>query len=109
MNRPPPGYDDESVVPQQRMRFLLGQFEDELDKINAVFQQHIPGEFHASRMPLEEEFPRLRASAEELGSDYPFLIDRLLADYQHFRDEPSQENLEKLFSEVKSLQLLLAG
>jgi len=109
MNFPPPGYDDESVVPQHRLQFLLGQFEDELSKIQTVFEQHLPGQFHTPKTPIEHEFAQLRASAEELGSDYPFLVERLIADYEHFRDEPSEDKLERLFSDVKSLQLLLVG
>ena len=109
MNYPPPGYDDESIVPQHQMKRMLGQLEDELSKIETVFQQHLPGEFHPPQDLLEQEFGKLRASAEELGSDYPFLVERLIADYEHFRDEPSEDKLERLFSDVKSLQLLLVG
>lgn len=109
MKGPPPGYDDESVVPQNRLKFLLGQFEDELSKIESVFRQHVPGQFEAPTHSMEHAFEQLRASAEELGSDYRFLIDRLITDYENFRDEPSQEQLEKLFGDVKSLQLLLIG
>lgn len=109
MNGPPPGYDDESVVPQYRLKFLLGQFEDELSKIESVFRQNVPGQFESPTHSIEPAFEQLRASAEELGSDYRFLIERLVADYERFREEPSQEQLEKLFGDVKSLQLLLVG
>jgi hypothetical protein len=109
MNFPPPGYDDESIVPRHRLKFLLGQFEDELSKIETVFHQHLPGQFQTPKAAIEQEFWKLRASAEELGSDYPFLVERLISDYEHFRDEPSEEKLERIFSDVKSLQLLLVG
>lgn len=108
MNFPPLGYDDESVVPQQRLKFLLGQLESELDKVRLVFQQHLPGQF---RMParMEKDFWSLRASAEELGSEYSFLVEKLISDYEHFRDTPEPQKLEVIFNDVKSLQLLLAG
>jgi len=109
MSFPPPGYDDESVVPQHQLKFLLGQLEDEFLTIQTVFQQHLPGQFQAPATQIQQEFGLLRVSAEELGADYPFLVDRLIADYEHFCDEPSQEKLETLFSDVKSLQLLLVG
>jgi hypothetical protein len=108
MNFPPHGYDDDTVVPQQRLKVLLGNFEAELGKIQSVFQQHLPGQF---RMPakIEKEFWSLRAAAEELGSEYSFLVEKLINDYEHFRDKPDQEKLDQIFSDVKSLQLLLVG
>ena len=108
MNFPPHGYDDETVVPQQRLKFLLSQLESELDTVQRVFQQHLPGQF---KMParLEKEFWTLRASAEELGGEYTFLVEKLISDYAHFRDTPDQEKLDKIFGDVKGLQLLLAG
>ena len=108
MNFPPPGYDDETVVPQQRLKLLLGQLESELGKIRLVFQQHLPGQF---LMPpkIERELWTLRASAEELGSEYSFLVDKLVRDYEHFCDTPDQEKLDQIFSDVKSLQLLHVG
>lgn len=109
MSLPPPGYDDESIVPQKRLKFLLGEFEKELTKIEAVFHQYLPTQFHAAHSPIEECFLQLKISAENLGSDYPFLVDQLISDYEHFRDEPSKEKLEKLFNDVKNLQLLLVG
>lgn len=109
MNFPPPGYDDESVVPQNRLKSLLGQFEGDLTKIQAVFQEYFPGQFEIPPISLEDRLEQMRASAEELGSDYPFLVERLISDYKHFNNEPSQEKLERLFSDVKSLQLLLVG
>lgn len=108
MNFPPPGYDDESVVPQQRLKSLLGQFEHDLDTIQSVFQQHLPGQFNPPT-EVEKQFLSLRASAEELGSEYTFLIEKLITDYDHFRDTPDQEKLDQIFSDVKSLQLLLVG
>jgi hypothetical protein len=108
MNFPPPGYDDDTVVPQQRLKFLLGQLESELNKIQQVFQQHLPGQF---QMPakIEKEFWSLRASAEELGSEYSFLVEKLIRDYEHFRDAPDQAKLDQIFGDFKSLQLLLVG
>ena len=50
MDFPPPGYDDQTVVPVQRLKWLLGQLEDELNKIQSVFYQHLPGQF---RMPAK--------------------------------------------------------
>ncbi len=103
MNFPPPGYDDENVVPQHQLSSLLDQIESELLKIRSVF------EVQEFAVPVELEFGQLRASADELGEDYPFLIEHLITDYKHFRDEPNQDKLEQLFSDVKSLQLLLVG
>jgi hypothetical protein len=108
MSMPPPGYDDETVVPQHRLKFLLGELENELNKVQRVFQQHLPGQF---RMPekIEKEFWSLRESAEELGSEYSFLVEKLINDYEHFRTKPNQERLDQIFNDVKSLQLLLVG
>jgi hypothetical protein len=105
---PPPGYDDESVIPRQRLALLLNQLEDELSKVQHVFHQHLPGQF---KMPVksQEDFWLLRAVAEELGSEYSFLVEKLIADYSQFRNAPDQERLDQLFNDVKSLQLLLVG
>jgi hypothetical protein len=108
MNFPPPGYDDETVVPQKRLKNLLGQIESELNKIQSVYQQHLPGQFQAP-IKLEREFWTLRASAEELGRDYSFLVEKLIGDYENFRDKPDQIKLDQLFSDIKNLQLLLVG
>ena len=108
MNYPPPGYDDESVMPQQRLKLLLGELETELNKIQHVFRQHLPGQFHMPTQ-IENEFLYLRASAEELGSEYSFLVEKLIHDYEHFRTTPDQSKLEQIFSDVKNLQLLLVG
>ena len=108
MNYPPPGYDDETIVPQQRLKFLLGELEGELCKIQSVFHQYLPGQF---QMPskVEKEFRSLRASAEELGSEYSFLVEKLINDYENFHNTPDQTTLNQVFSDVKSLQLLLVG
>ena len=108
MSFPPPGYDDEIVVPQKRLQALLGQFEGELNKIQSVFQQHVPGKFLVPK-ETENAFWSLRASAEALGPEYHFLIEKLIQDYEHFRDAPDQENLDRIYSDLKNLQLLLVG
>jgi hypothetical protein len=108
MSFPPRGYDDETVVPQQRLKVMLNRLESELDKVQMVFHQHLPGQFH---MPdrLDKEFWSLRASAEELGTEYTFLVEKLISDYERFRETPDQDKLDKIFNDVKSLQLLLVG
>lgn len=108
MNFPPPGYDDESIVPQKRLKFLIGEIESELDKIQIVFRQHIPGQFEVPK-EMQKQFSALLSSAEELGSEYTFLVEKLISDYEHFNRYPDQNTLDLLFSDIKSLQLLLAG
>ncbi len=108
MSLPPSGYDDESVIPVQRLKRLLGELEEELDKVQSVFHQHVPGEFHMTII-METRYISLRASAQELGSEFRFLIEKLIGDYEHFRDQPDQEKLDQIFKDVKSLQLLLTG
>lgn len=108
MTFPPPGYDDETVVPQERLKFLLTELEGELGKIQSVFHQHFPGQFQVPA-DIAGRFWRLKASAEELGSEYTFLVDKIVTDYEHFQRSPDQSKLDQLFSDVKSLQLLLVG
>jgi hypothetical protein len=108
MTFPPPGYDDETIVPQERLKFLLGELEGELGKIQTVFHQYLPGEFHPPQ-EVTKGFWRLRISAEELGSEYTFLVEKIISDYEHFQEAPDQDTLDQLFSDVKSLQLLLVG
>lgn len=108
MSFPPPGYDDESVIPQNRMRTVLGDFESELDTMQALFFQSIPV---ATEIPegLERHFFSLRSSAEELGAEYLFLVEKLISDYESFQDRPNQDQLDLVFHDLKSLQLLLVG
>lgn len=108
MNFPPPGYDDESLIPQQRLKLLLGTFQAELDKIQQVFQQHLPGQFQMPQK-IERDFWSLRIAAEELGTEYSFLIEKLISDYNHFKETPDQQSLNRVFSDIKNLQLLLVG
>lgn len=106
---PPPGYDDESVIPRSRLKSLLGQFEEELDTIQKIFSQSIPTEYHENGHDFTADFWGLKATASELGSEYLFLIEKLIQDYQNFKSSPDNSKLEQLFSDVKSLQLLLTG
>jgi hypothetical protein len=108
MSFPPPGYDDSTVAATQRLKLLLGQLENELNKIQSVFYQHLPNQFHVP-VKVEREFWLFRHSADELGADYSFLVEKLISDYEHFRDLPDQEKLDQIFRDVKSLQLLLVG
>lgn len=108
MTLPPPGYDDETVVPQERLKRLLGEFEGELDKIRSVFHQYLPGQFHPPQ-EVTKRFWRLKVSAEELGTEYAFLVDKIISDYERFQQTPDQAKLDQLFNDVKSLQLLLVG
>ncbi len=108
MSFPPPGYDDESVITQQRVRFLLGKLESELSVIQRVFEQHLPGEFPVPHK-LEGELVTLRSSADELGLEYGFLIEKLVSDYRLFKEGPDPEKLSLLFQDIKSLQLLLVS
>jgi|GEM_PF-4023825 len=103
------GYDDESVIPRSRLKFLLGQFEDELSTIQRIFAQSVSTESQESARDFTAQFWALRSTAEELGSDYSFLIDRLIHDYESFKTTPNPAKLEQLFLDVKSLQLLLTG
>jgi hypothetical protein len=107
-NYPPLGYDDESVMPKQRLKFLLGKLNTELTTIQQVFQQYLPGQFHMS-LKSAKEFSSLRMSAAELGSEYSFLVEKLISNYEQFSSAPDQKRLEQVFSDVKSLQLLLVG
>lgn len=108
MTYPPPGYDDESVVPHERLKVLIGELEGELNKIQSVFHQHLPGQFHPP-MEVPKRFWRLRISAEELGEEYAFLVEKIISDYERFQEKPDQAKLDQLFNDVKSLQLLLIG
>ncbi len=103
------GYDDESVIPRSRLKFLLGQFEDELNTIQRIFTHSLPKDPNETGRDFSAEFWGLRSTAEELGSDYSFLIDRLIDDYESFKTTPNSAKLEQLFLDVKSLQLLLTG
>lgn len=106
MSDPYPGYDDESVIAQKRLYHLLDDFVDELDRISSVFWQHLPGEF-SMQPDLEKQFWILRSCAEEIGSDYSLFVENLISDYEYFRDMPDRARLEKIYKDVKSLQLLL--
>ncbi len=109
MSGPTPGYDDESIVPKSRLKGLLDRFGEELDDIQKIFAQAVPGEYQESGTDFSSEFWGLRSTAAELGSEYTFLIEKLIQDYDKFKEAPNPDKLEQLFSDVKSLQLLLTG
>ncbi|MCH9610474.1 MAG: hypothetical protein S4CHLAM81_01180 [Chlamydiales bacterium] len=109
MNGPPPGYDDESVIPKFRLKTLLGQFEDELNTIQTIFAETVNVEYQASGRDFTAELWSLQNTAAELGSEYPFLIEKLIRDYESFKSAPDRTKLEQLCADVKSLQLLLTG
>ncbi len=108
MNEPPIGYDDESIVPKTRLRYLLDEFEDELNKVQKVYHQYIPSSFEFPS-DVDQHFWQLRQTAQELGEQYHHLIDKLVFDYQSFKKKPDQINLNQLFADIKSLQLLLVS
>lgn len=108
VSAPSDGYDDDSVVPKKRLASLLDNFHESLDTIQKIFQQSLPTQFEAGG-GKEEWIAQLQVTAGEVGSDYVFLVEKLLKDYEEFRQEPDQERLDQLFSDVKSLQLLLVG
>lgn len=108
MNHPPPGYDDQSVIPKSRLKTQLDRLENELNVIQKIFSQSVPGEFHENTQ-VSNEFWNLRATAEELGAEYTFLIEKLIHDYENFHQAPDSAKLEQLFSDIKSLQLLLVN
>ncbi|MFN0065151.1 MAG: hypothetical protein ACKVOH_02820 [Chlamydiales bacterium] len=107
MSSPPPGYDDESTVPKSRLKNLLGVIEDELTTIQLIFTQAVSGEYYDRGKDLSGEFWGLRFTATELGSEYIFLIEKLIEDYGQFNKIPDEGKLEQLFADVKSIQLLL--
>lgn len=109
MSSPPPGYDDETTIPRLRLKSLLGDFGRELETIEKIFAQSVTMEYKEEGHDFSAEFSKIQETADELGTDYPFLIERLVNDYEHFKQAPDREKLEKLFSDVKSLQLLLTG
>lgn len=108
MDFPSPGYDDDSVIPQKRLGQLLDRFEEELKKVSRVFLQYLPGQFESPN-ELERDITDLRIGAAELGEEYSFLVEKLIADYRAFQNAPEQEKLDQVFIDLKRLELLLIG
>lgn len=106
MSEPPMGYDDESIVTKTRLGNLLKDFEEELNKVQRVYHQYLPANIDFPS-DMEEHFWLLRQTAQELGSEYHQIVNKLVADYQSFKKKPDQVNLNQLFADVKSLELLL--
>lgn len=108
MAEPTIGYDDDSVIPKKRLINLLHHFETSLSRIENVFQQTLPTHFQPPS-DYQQWFHMLKKTAQEVGPDYSFLVDKLIKDYDAFSRKPDQERLNQLFNDVKSLQLLLTG
>lgn len=108
MNYPPPGYDDHTVIAQKRLKMLLDDFEGYLSKVQRIFDQHFPERFEPPRQ-MEQEYWLLRKGAEELGEHYLFLVEKLIEDYENFKSQPEQKQLDQIFSDLKKIELLLAG
>jgi hypothetical protein len=107
MPNPPPGYDDESVIHKSQLKNLLGDFEGELEKIQALYDTN-RAEVRISK-PLEESFWAFKNASLELGSDYTSMMDQLIEDYNAFTHHPDQESLSKIYASIKTLQLELAA
>ena len=103
---PPLGYDDETVVPHRRLYLLLGKFEEELLKVQKELSLHMPIVMRLSN-EMQKIFADLRASAEELGQESLFSVEKLISDYDQLSDDSGQEVLEVILNDIKSLQLLL--
>lgn len=107
MKTPPLGYDDESVITKKRLKLTMEQFQDELIKVEKIFLKDQARNFQFSEN-LEKYIKKLRANADELGSEYTFIIEKLISDYESFRKEPMTNKLEKLMADVRELVALLS-
>lgn len=103
---PPPGYDDETVVPHKRLYLLLGKFEEELLKLQKELTLHMPIVMRFSN-EMQKIFADLRAAAEELGQESLFSVEKLISDYEQFTEGSEIGALQVILNDIKSLQLLL--
>jgi hypothetical protein len=105
-NPPPPGYDDASVIHKSQLKNLLDLFEGQLQKILHNLEEE-ESSFELSQQ-LVDSFLELKKASLEFGADYSKLMDQLLEEYDQISKKPDPETLSKIFSTVKSLQLILA-
>lgn len=107
MKTPPLGYDDESIITKKRLKLTMEQFQDELTKVEKMFLKETTRTFQFSDN-LEKYIKKLRLNADELGSEYTFIIETLISDYENFRQHPNASKLEKLTADVRELTSLLS-
>src|SRR3990167_10785084 len=103
MSKFPPGHDDESIIPRSRLKAILSDMESKLEKIQTIFSQTLPGQYTESSEEFATSFWALRHTATEVGSTCTFLIEKLIHDYEQFKEAPDQAKLEQLFSDIQSL------
>ncbi len=106
MSRPSLDYDDETVLPKINLKNKLETFTQELNKVKRIFHQYVPGEFPLPPK-FEKELQLLRQSADAVGVDCRLIMDKLIADYVEFQKAPEQSNLDRIFKDINSLELLL--
>jgi hypothetical protein len=104
MFEPPLGYDDPTLIPRKRLILLIGRMEDELNRVQKVFKDHVRGDLHSD---ITKDYWALRHSADELGLNYSNLVEDWIRKYENFRTSPSQEDLGALFQEIEGLKTLL--
>ena len=106
MKEPPLGYDDESFIPQQHMIALVDEFEERLDAVQKVFNQHFPGEFHVSE-DFQGNMWALKHSAEQLGTDHLQFVDDIIHSYESFQKTPNPEKLKDVFNKLRRFRKFL--
>lgn len=108
MELPPPGYDDETVVPKERLKKLVGHIDEELKRIEVIKRQQPSASLRIDSM-LDSDLGQLFQSAEEIGMEHSEYVENLINDYDRFKMSPDEEKLLALHGDIKKLKIFLGG
>lgn len=109
MNNPPPGYDDQSIIPKERLNLLANDFEKELKKIEGYLNEGLPGQFQPGKN-LKLHLISMNYAAKELGEDSCIeIIESLTHAYHLFESHANLANLNEVLGCIKKLKLSLSS
>lgn len=103
MSLPPYGYEDESVIPKERVVQFIARLERECVLLERLLKRG-EGRFESA---LRDDFWILRSSCDELGADYHVVGERLAFAYFGFFENPTEDNFHFMVKDMGELKGLL--
>lgn len=101
---PPPGYDDQSIIPKERLRLLSGEFEKGLNTLEDFFKAGVS--FQVDQQ-LKLQLNSMHYAAKELGNEYLVLVEELNHAFHAFESNLCLAKLSDVHTHLNSLKIIL--